>query len=88
MDAVSKGGLAAAGETVVSAGIPVRLERTGRPEVRNALLQWRQFDKLNSDIELRGDDAARCVDAGASAANSRAEQISQNKCSSPTPSLP
>ena len=44
---------AAAGETVVSAGIPVRLERTGRPEVKNALLQWRQFDELNSDIELR-----------------------------------
>ncbi|MER7608953.1 DUF4331 family protein [Nocardioides sp. NPDC127503] len=45
--------VAAAGETVVAAGIPVRLERVGRPEIKNVMLQWRQFDRVNSNVELR-----------------------------------
>ncbi len=45
--------LAAVAETVVRAAIPVRLERVGRPEIKNVMLQWKHFDKVNSDIELR-----------------------------------
>ncbi|MFI7067043.1 DUF4331 family protein [Kribbella sp. NPDC050124] len=44
---------AAIAETVVRAGIPIRLERVGRPEVKNVMLQWKHFDRVNGDIELR-----------------------------------
>jgi hypothetical protein len=43
---------AVAGETLVT-GHPVRLERMGRPEIKNFILQDRKFDRLNSDMELR-----------------------------------
>jgi hypothetical protein len=52
--------LAVIGETLTS-GHPVRLERMGRPEIKNFLLQDRKFDRLNRDLELRdlynGEDA-------------------------------
>ena len=44
--------LAVVGETLTS-GHPVRLERMGRPEIKNFTLQDRKFDRLNSDLELR-----------------------------------
>jgi hypothetical protein len=44
--------LAVVGETLVR-GHPVRLERMGRPEIKNFTLQDRKFDQLNRDVELR-----------------------------------
>ena len=40
-------------ETVVSGSLPIRLERVGRPEVKNVMLGPRNFDTVNSDLELR-----------------------------------
>jgi Domain of unknown function (DUF4331) len=44
--------LAVVGETV-TAGHPVRLERMGRPEIKNFVLQDKKFDTVNRDLELR-----------------------------------
>lgn len=41
------------GETVTSGGRPVRLERMGRPEIKNVVLASKKFDPVNSDIEIR-----------------------------------
>ncbi|HEX8132557.1 MAG TPA: DUF4331 family protein [Actinomycetes bacterium] len=40
-------------ETVAAGKLPVRLERVGRPEVKNVILSWKQFDPVNRDLELR-----------------------------------
>jgi hypothetical protein len=44
--------LAVVGETLTS-GHPVRLERMGRPEIKNFLLQDKKFDPVNRDLEIR-----------------------------------
>ena len=44
--------LAVVGETL-TAGHPVRLERMGRPEIKNFILQDKKFDQVNRDLELR-----------------------------------
>jgi hypothetical protein len=44
---------AVAAETVVSGPLPIRLERTGRPEVKNVMLSPKAYDSVNSDMELR-----------------------------------
>ncbi|MGH3307178.1 MAG: DUF4331 family protein [Nocardioides sp.] len=44
--------LAVVGETLTS-GHHVRLERMGRPEIKNFTLQDRKFDRVNRDLELR-----------------------------------
>lgn len=44
---------AVVGETVVAGKLPIRLERVGRPEVKNVILSWKQFDQVNHDLELR-----------------------------------
>jgi hypothetical protein len=44
--------LAVVGETLAS-GHPVRLERMGRPEIKNFILQDKKFDRVNRDLELR-----------------------------------
>ena len=41
------------GETVKPGSIEARLERYGRPEIKNLLLWPKQFDKVNRDVELR-----------------------------------
>ncbi len=41
------------GETLTRGGITVRLERVGRPEMKNLLLGPKQFDTLNRDLEIR-----------------------------------
>jgi hypothetical protein len=41
------------GETVVTGKIPVRIERFGRPEIKNVLLSMKQFDQVNRDLEIR-----------------------------------
>jgi hypothetical protein len=45
--------LAVIGETQTRGVFNVRIERTGRPEVKNLLLAPKQFDQLNRDIEIR-----------------------------------
>jgi hypothetical protein len=45
--------LAVVGETVVVGELPVRIERFGRPEVKNHLLSMKQFDQVNRDLEVR-----------------------------------
>jgi len=45
--------LAVVGETVVAGKLPIRLERVGRPEIKNLILQWKQYDPVNRDMELR-----------------------------------
>ncbi|MGX5696547.1 DUF4331 family protein [Agromyces soli] len=56
LDAALLGGhtlLAVIGETLTRGVFNVRIERTGRPEVKNLLLAPKQFDQLNRDIEIR-----------------------------------
>src|SRR4029453_994617 len=51
---------AVVGETLIS-GPPVRLERMGRPDIKNFLLQDKKFDPVNRDLEIRdlyNDEAA------------------------------
>lgn len=51
-----KGGgplLAVVGETVVAGKLPIRLERVGRPEVKNVMMAWKDFDMVNRDLEIR-----------------------------------
>jgi hypothetical protein len=45
--------VAAVGETVAAGPLNIRLERMGRPEVKNMLLGLRMFDTVNRTIELR-----------------------------------
>lgn len=45
--------LAVIGETQTRGVFNVRIERTGRPEVKNLLLAPKQFDQVNRDIEIR-----------------------------------
>ena len=53
--------LGVVGETLTSGGHPVRLERMGRPELKNFILGDKKFDPVNRDVELRdlynGEDA-------------------------------
>jgi hypothetical protein len=44
---------AVVGETVVAGKLPVRIERVGRPEIKNYIMSWKQFDQVNRDMELR-----------------------------------
>ena len=41
------------GETLTRGKLTVRMERTGRPEVKNLLLAPKQFDQVNRDLEIR-----------------------------------
>jgi uncharacterized protein DUF4331 len=43
----------AVAETVVAGPLPIRLERVGRPEVKNFLMALRTQDRVNRDIDLR-----------------------------------
>jgi Domain of unknown function (DUF4331) len=45
--------LAVVGETVVAGKLPVRIERVGRPEIKNVILQSKEFDQVNRDLEVR-----------------------------------
>jgi hypothetical protein len=44
---------AVVGETVVAGKLPIRLERVGRPEIKNVILSRREFDQVNRDLEVR-----------------------------------
>lgn len=45
--------VAAVAETLSAGPLPIRLERVGRPEVKNLLLALRTQDPVNQDIDLR-----------------------------------
>ena len=45
--------LAVVGETVVAGKLPVRIERVGRPEIKNVILQSKEYDQVNRDLEVR-----------------------------------
>jgi len=66
---------AVVGETVKPGTIQVRLERYGRPEIKNLLLWPKQFDSVNRDIEIRDlynqEDAFNLANAYLSAYRSR-----------------
>jgi hypothetical protein len=41
------------GETVSAGGLPIRVERFGRPEIKNVMMGPKDWDKVNSDLEVR-----------------------------------
>jgi len=45
--------LAVIGETLTRGPLSVRIERVGRPEVKNMMLGPKQFDTVNRDLEIR-----------------------------------
>jgi hypothetical protein len=45
--------LAVVGETVVAGKLPIRIERFGRPEIKNVIMSMKQFDQVNRDLEVR-----------------------------------
>jgi hypothetical protein len=45
--------LAVVGETVIAGLLPVRIERVGRPEIKNAIMSMKEFDQVNRDLEVR-----------------------------------
>jgi hypothetical protein len=45
--------LAVVGETVVAGKLPIRIERVGRPEIKNAIMSMKEFDQINRDLEVR-----------------------------------
>jgi hypothetical protein len=44
---------AVVGETVAAGKLPIRLERVGRPEIKNVMMSWKEFDQVNRDLEVR-----------------------------------
>ena len=44
---------AVAGETVTTGKAPLRLERIGRPEIKNVVMSSKAFDPVNRDLEIR-----------------------------------
>jgi hypothetical protein len=41
------------GETVAAGPLPIRIERFGRPEIKNVILAEKGYDEVNRDMELR-----------------------------------
>jgi hypothetical protein len=41
------------GETVVAGKLPIRIERFGRPEIKNVIMSMKEFDQANRDLEVR-----------------------------------
>ena len=44
---------AVVGETVSAGKLPIRLERVGRPEIKNVVMSWKEYDAVNRDLEVR-----------------------------------
>jgi hypothetical protein len=38
---------------VVAGELSIRIERFGRPEIKNFILQFKEFDQVNRDLEVR-----------------------------------
>lgn len=45
--------LGVVGETVVAGKLPMRIERFGRPEIKNVIMRMKDFDPVNRDLEIR-----------------------------------
>jgi hypothetical protein len=41
------------GETVVAGTLPIRIDRFGRPEIKNVIMGAKKFDQVNRDLEIR-----------------------------------
>ena len=41
------------GETVAAGKLPIRIERFGRPEIKNVIMSMKEFDQVNRDLEIR-----------------------------------
>lgn len=67
--------LAVVGETLIAGSIPMRWERFGRPELENAILGMKQYDRVNRDLEIRdlfnSEDVFALADTYASAYRAR-----------------
>lgn len=44
---------AVVGETLVAGKLPVRLERVGRPEIKNIIMGIQEYDTVNRDLDIR-----------------------------------
>ena len=44
---------AVVGETLVGGKLPVRLERVGRPEIKNITMGMKDFDTVNRDLDVQ-----------------------------------
>ncbi len=44
---------AVVGETLVAGKLPVRLERVGRPEIKNIIMGIQGYDTVNRDLDVR-----------------------------------
>jgi hypothetical protein len=45
--------LGVVGETVSAGKLPIRIERFGRPEIKNVILSMKEYDQVNRDLEIR-----------------------------------
>ncbi len=45
--------VAVVGETLVAGKLPVRLERVGRPEIKNITMGMQEYDTVNRDLDIR-----------------------------------
>ena len=45
--------LGVVGETVVAGKLPIRIERFGRPEIKNVIMSMKEYDQVNRDLEIR-----------------------------------
>jgi hypothetical protein len=44
---------AVAAETVAAGGLPIRINRMGRPEIKDTILSMKEFDEVNRNLEVR-----------------------------------
>jgi hypothetical protein len=44
---------AVVGETVAACKLPIRIERVGRPEIKNTIMSTKDYDPVNRDLEVR-----------------------------------
>ena len=45
--------LGVVGETVAAGKLPIRIERFGRPEIKNVIMSMKEYDQVNRDLEIR-----------------------------------
>jgi hypothetical protein len=40
-------------QTVAAGKLPIRIDRFGRPEIKNVIMGTKKFDQVNRDLEIR-----------------------------------
>src|SRR5436190_16740043 len=45
--------LGVVGETVAAGKLPIRIERFGRPEIKNVIMSMKEYDQVNRELEIR-----------------------------------